>query len=94
MGVKPQPAEVTPGWASPAELTVWVVQHSLGNDQLQLLQADLLPIPVAAPRLQCHLVDLLTASVAETHGGTQAMAQTVVAGQDLALTSHVLPNVT
>lgn len=50
----------------PAELTVWVVQHSPGDDWLQLLQADLLAVPVAAPCFQCHLVNLLATGVAKT----------------------------
>lgn len=57
-----------------------VVQHSLGDDWLELLQEDLLAVPAAAPCLQYHLVDLLTTSVAKTRG-TRAETQTV----DLAL---------
>lgn len=53
---------------SSAELTVRVVQHSLGDDRPQLLQADLFTFPAAAPRLQYHLVDLLATGVTKTMG--------------------------
>lgn len=59
--------EATRGQA-PEPLTVWVVQYGSGDGWLQLLQADLLTVPAAAPCLQGHLVDLFTTSVAKIMG--------------------------
>lgn len=80
------------GGGSQAELTVRVVQQSLGDDGLQLLQVDLLTVPAAAPRLQGHLVDLLATSVAETMGDAGHGSDR--GGRDLALASHVPLNTT
>jgi len=45
-------------------LTLRVLKHRFGDGCLHVLQADLLPVLVGTPEIQCHFIDLLSSCIA------------------------------
>lgn len=60
----PLPGSDPAGRALLHGLTLRVFKHGLGDGQLQVLKADLLPVLAGTPESQCHFVDLLPSCIA------------------------------